>query len=45
VLIGQPAEEKSGGSIAMLNEGLYTKFPRPDYALAVHVNSFCLPEK
>jgi hippurate hydrolase len=39
VLIGQPAEEKSGGSIAMLNEGLYTKFPRPDYVLAVHVNS------
>jgi hippurate hydrolase len=39
VLIGQPAEERSGGSIAMLNEGLYTRFPRPDYVLAYHVNS------
>jgi hippurate hydrolase len=39
ILIGQPAEEQSGGSIAMLNEGLYTKFPKPDYALAFHVNS------
>ena len=39
VLIGQPAEERSGGSIAMLKEGLYTRFPRPDYALAYHVNS------
>lgn len=39
ILIGQPAEERSGGSIAMLNEGLYTKFPRPDFVLAFHVNS------
>jgi hippurate hydrolase len=39
VLVGQPAEERSGGSIAMLNEGLYTKFPRPDYALALHMHS------
>jgi amidohydrolase len=39
VLVGQPAEERSGGSIAMLKEGLYTRFPRPDYALAFHVNS------
>jgi hippurate hydrolase len=39
VLIGQPAEERSGGAIAMLQEGLYTKFPRPDFGLALHVNS------
>ncbi len=39
VLIGQPAEERSGGAIAMLKEGLYAKFPRPDVALALHVNS------
>ena len=38
VLIGQPAEERSGGAKAMLKEGLYEKFPRPDYALALHVN-------
>ncbi len=39
VMIGQPAEERSGGAIAMLKEGLYTKFPRPTYALALHSNS------
>ncbi len=36
VFIGQPAEERSGGAIAMLNQGLYEKFPRPDYAIALH---------
>lgn len=38
VFIGQPAEERSGGAKAMLAEGLFTKFPRPDYGLALHVN-------
>jgi hippurate hydrolase len=37
VLIGQPAEELVGGAKAMLEDGLYTRFPRPDYALALHV--------
>ncbi len=36
VLIGQPAEEKGVGALAMLKDGLYTRFPRPDYALALH---------
>jgi amidohydrolase len=36
VLIGQPAEEAIGGAKAMLDDGLYTRFPRPDYALALH---------
>ena len=36
VLIGQPAEETVGGARAMLQDGLYTRFPRPDYALALH---------
>lgn len=36
VLIGQPAEEKGDGARAMLNDGLYTRFPRPDYAIALH---------
>ncbi len=39
IMIGQPAEERSGGSIAMLKEGLYTRFPRPDYALALHCHA------
>jgi hippurate hydrolase len=37
VFIGQPAEEKIGGAKAMLADGLYTRFPKPDYALALHV--------
>jgi hippurate hydrolase len=36
VLIGQPAEETVGGAEAMLRAGLYTKFPKPDYVLALH---------
>lgn len=39
VLIGQPAEEAVSGARAMLDDGLYTRFPRPDYALALHVSS------
>jgi hippurate hydrolase len=37
VLIGQPAEETIGGARAMLADGLYTRFPTPNYALAFHV--------
>ena len=37
ILIGQPAEERApGGAPAMLRDGLYTKFPKPDYVLALH---------
>ena len=39
VMIGQPAEELGLGSRAMLDDGLYTRFPKPDYALAFHVGS------
>jgi hippurate hydrolase len=38
IMVGQPAEERSGGAKAMLKEGLYSKFPKPDYALAIHVS-------
>lgn len=39
VLIVQPAEERVGGAKAMIADGLYTRFPKPDYALAFHVAS------
>lgn len=39
VLVGQPAEERIGGARAMLEDGLYERFPRPDFALALHVSS------
>jgi amidohydrolase len=36
VLIGQPAEERGLGARAMLTAGLYQKFPKPDFAIALH---------
>ncbi len=39
MFIGQPAEEIGEGALAMLNDGLFTRFSRPDYALALHVDS------
>jgi hippurate hydrolase len=36
VLIGQPAEEVVGGARAMLADGLYSRVPKPDFALALH---------
>lgn len=36
VMIAQPAEEIVTGARAMLDAGLFTKFPRPDFALAIH---------
>lgn len=39
VLIGQPAEEKGEGSKRMLADGLFTRFPKPDFALAFHVTN------
>ena len=39
VLVGQPAEEVVGGATAMLRAGLFTKFPKPDYVIALHDSS------
>jgi len=39
VLIGQPAEERISGARSMLEDGLYERFPKPDYALAFHVSA------
>lgn len=39
VFIGQPAEERGEGAKAMLDDGLFERFPRPDFALALHVDS------
>jgi hippurate hydrolase len=36
VFIGQPAEEIGAGAKAMLEDGLLKRFPRPDFALALH---------
>ncbi len=37
IMIGQHAEEMIGGARAMLQDGLYTKFPTPNAAIALHV--------
>lgn len=37
VMIGQPAEELGQGARATLRDGLFTRFPRPDFVLALHV--------
>ena len=39
VAIGQPAEERIRGARAMLEDGLFERFPRPTYGLALHVDS------
>ena len=39
VMIGQPAEERGSGARAMLADGLFEEFPRPDFALALHSNA------
>lgn len=36
MLVGQPAEEVVRGAEGMLADGLYTRFPRPDFAVAMH---------
>ncbi|MBI4851839.1 MAG: amidohydrolase [Acidobacteria bacterium] len=36
MLVGQPAEERGTGAKAMLNDGLYSRFPKPNYVLALH---------
>jgi len=38
-MIGQPAEERGAGAEAMLEDGLFERFPRPDYNLALHVSA------
>lgn len=38
-IIGQPAEETINGAKAMLDDGLYTRFPKPDLAIALHDNA------
>ena len=36
ILVAQPAEETGEGAIAMIKDGLFTRFSKPDFALAIH---------
>src|SRR6185295_17654750 len=35
----QPAEERVGGAKAMIADGLFTRFPKPDFCVALHVDA------
>ena len=39
MMVAQPAEEVGGGAKAMLKEGLYSKFAKPDYVVGLHVSA------
>jgi amidohydrolase len=39
MLVGQPAEELGEGATAMLSDGFYERFGRPNYAVALHDNA------
>jgi hippurate hydrolase len=41
ILVAQPAEENAKGAAAMIADGLFSRFPRPDSILGLHV----LPER
>jgi hippurate hydrolase len=36
VFVFQPAEELGAGAEAMIQDGLFSRFPRPDFAVALH---------
>ncbi|OGG03096.1 MAG: hypothetical protein A3F83_14480 [Candidatus Glassbacteria bacterium RIFCSPLOWO2_12_FULL_58_11] len=38
ILVGQTAEERGGGARALLADGLYERWPVPDFAIAEHVD-------
>jgi len=39
VVVAQPAEEIGRGALMMIEDGLFKRFPRPDYCLALHVSA------
>src|ERR1700691_1267003 len=39
MLIGQPAEETITGAKGMIDDGLFQRFPKPDVAVALHVDN------
>jgi hippurate hydrolase len=39
IFLGQPAEERGSGAKKMLDDGLFTRFPKPDYCLALHCDA------
>lgn len=40
MFVAQPAEETLSGAAAMIADGLFTRFPKPDYAFALHTGPY-----
>jgi amidohydrolase len=40
MFIAQPAEEIGAGALAMIYDGLFTRFPKPDFAFGLHDGPF-----
>ena len=36
IIVGQPAEETIDGARAMVKDGFFSRFPKPDFAIALH---------
>jgi hippurate hydrolase len=43
MLVGQPAEEIVAGAKSMIRDGLFTRFPKPDFAWACTTTTPCRP--
>ncbi len=39
LMVAQPAEETGAGAKALIDDGLYTRFPKPQYAIALHADA------
>ena len=39
MLVGQPAEETIGGAKGMIDDGLFTRFPKPSVGVTLHVGN------
>lgn len=39
IIVAQPAEEIGSGARAMIDDGLFTRFGKPDYAIGLHVSA------
>ncbi len=44
MFIAQPAEEGGGGAKGMLDDGLFTRFGKPDFGYALHTTAFAYGE-
>ncbi len=42
IFLGQPAEERGGGARAVLKDGLFERFPKPNACIALHCNASLL---